>query len=362
MLMARKSKSSGLAILKLFLKSIMKPGIFRQLYLYCNNAKWMTMKIGDKVRVTKGKEEGFVTKIINEKLVEIEIEDGFRIPVLKNELSLVAAEETNYFERGEEEAKAPEVRPKGKAADIGFCLAFHEINDKALSIFIINNTNFTIPYCVYLQNDNKTYGKSAGHLLSNTSLKIDEFDRRNFENWPELIVQALFFSKKADQLHNALERRFKFKASTFFRNERIAPVILKKAYLFEIGTSTENVDLDQLSSKLQEGAIGRDLINDNSIVMDKPVSLVDLHIEKLSKDAASLSSSQILQIQLQAFEKALDLAIAGGLEEITFIHGVGNGILRDAIHKQLSKDSNIQFFKDALKEKFGYGATLVRIL
>lgn len=321
------------------------------------------MKIGDKVRVTKGKEEGFVTKIINEKLVEIEIEDGFRIPVLKNELSLVAAEETKHFERGEEPAKAPEIRPKGKAADVGFCLAFHEINDKALSVFIINNTHFTIPYCIYLQNDKKTSGKSAGHLLPNTSLKIDEFDRRNFENWPEIIIQALFFSKKAEQPHNSLERRFKFKASTFFRNERIAPVILKKAYLFEIGTSAEVIDLDELSSKLREGNLGRDLVNENSssLVMDKPVSLVDLHIEKLSKDAASLSSSQILQIQLQAFEKALDLAIAGGMEEITFIHGVGNGILRDAIHKQLSKESNIQFFKDALREKFGYGATLVRI-
>lgn len=314
------------------------------------------------MRVTKGKEEGFVTKIINEKLVEIEIEDGFRIPVLKNELSLVAAEETKHFERSEEPARVPEIKPKGKAADVGFCLAFHEINDKALSVFVINNTHFTIPYCIYLENDNKTSGKSAGHLLPNTSLKIDEFDRRNFENWPEVIIQALFFSKKAGQLHNSLERRFKFKASTFFRNERIAPVILKKAYLFEIGTSTEIINLDQLSSKLQEGTLGRDLVNDSSsVVMDKPVSLVDLHIEKLSKDASSLSSSQILQIQLQAFEKALDLAIAGGIEEITFIHGVGNGILREAIHKQLSKESNIQFFKDALREKFGYGATLVRI-
>lgn len=318
------------------------------------------MKIGDKVRVTKGKEEGFITKIINEKLVEIEIEDGFRIPVLKNELSIVAAEETNYFERGEEQAKIPEVRPKGKAADIGFCLAFHEINDKSLSMFIINNTDYSIPYGVYYNDDNYLSGKSAGFLLPNSFVKLDEFDRRNFEIWPEIVIQALIFSKKVDYLHKPVEKRFKFKAPTFFKDDKIAPVILKKAYLFEIGTSSGTVDFDKLSTKFQEGAAPNEAITQFE-GLDKPASIVDLHIEKLSKNASSLSSSQILQMQLQAFEKALDLAIAAGMNEITFIHGVGNGVLREAIHKQLSKEKNILYFEDALKEKFGYGATLVRL-
>lgn len=318
------------------------------------------MKIGDKVRVTKGKEEGFVTKIINEKLVEIEIEDGFRIPVLKNELSIVAAEEDNYFERGEEPAKIPEVRPKGKAADIGFCLAFHEINDKNLSAFIINNTDYSIPYSVYYNSDSHLSGKLAGFLLPKSFIKLDELDRRNFESWPEIVIQALIFSKSSDYIHKPIEKRFKFKASTFFKNDKIAPVILKKAYLFEIGTTSGTVDFEKLSSKLQEGVASNEAIA-NLEGIDKPTSIVDLHIEKISKDASSLSSSQILQMQLQVFEKALDLAIATGMNEITFIHGVGNGILREAIHKQLSKEKNILYFEDALKEKFGYGATLVRL-
>ena len=318
------------------------------------------MNIGDKVRVTKGKEEGFVTKIISDKMVEIEIEDGFRIPVLRNELSIVAAEETNYFERGEETTKAPEIKPKGKAADVGFCLAFHEINDKALSVFIINNTSYTIPYALFFKDVHKLNGKSVGHLLPQSHVKIDELDRRNFESWPEIIIQALIYSSKTHSLRNPVEKRFKFKASGFFKNEKIAPVIHKKAYLFEIGISPEVLDQEKLASLVSAGIEER-TESDTRAEISRPTSIVDLHIEKISAKSSGLSSSQILQLQLQTFEKALDLAIASGMDEITFIHGVGNGILRDAIHKRLSKETNIQYFKDALRDKFGYGATYVRI-
>ncbi|RUA33472.1 MAG: DNA mismatch repair protein MutS, partial [Bacteroidetes bacterium] len=68
-----------------------------------------------------------------------------------------------------------------------------------------------------------------------------------------------------------------------------------------------------------------------------------------------------LKIQLAKFEEKLNEAFMAGLDEIIFIHGVGNGVLRNNIHKQLSQHQNIQFFKDAHKEKFGYGATLVKI-
>jgi dsDNA-specific endonuclease/ATPase MutS2 len=54
-------------------------------------------------------------------------------------------------------------------------------------------------------------------------------------------------------------------------------------------------------------------------------------------------------------------ALATDMEEITFIHGVGNGTLKNAIHKALARNKNIKFFQDAQKDKFGYGATFVRL-
>ena len=43
------------------------------------------MNIGDKVRLIHSKEEGIVTRILPNNVIEIEIEDGFRLPVLKRE-------------------------------------------------------------------------------------------------------------------------------------------------------------------------------------------------------------------------------------------------------------------------------------
>ena len=93
----------------------------------------------------------------------------------------------------------------------------------------------------------------------------------------------------------------------------------------------------------------------------KPSLSVDLHIETLTPDAWAMTNTEIMTLQLSTFERQFEAAIANGMDEIIFIHGVGNGILRDAIHKRLSGNKNVQYFEDAQKEKFGYGATKVKI-
>jgi dsDNA-specific endonuclease/ATPase MutS2 len=74
-----------------------------------------------------------------------------------------------------------------------------------------------------------------------------------------------------------------------------------------------------------------------------------------------MSSPDIINLQIRTFEKALENAIATGMAEIVFIHGVGNGVLRTELHRRLSKHANVKYFEDARKEKFGYGATAVKI-
>jgi DNA-nicking Smr family endonuclease len=37
------------------------------------------------------------------------------------------------------------------------------------------------------------------------------------------------------------------------------------------------------------------------------------------------------------------------------------GLLKNELHRRLGKNQHVQYFKDAQKEKFGYGATLVKI-
>ncbi len=57
------------------------------------------MNIGDKVRLVHGREEGIVYAFLPGNVVEVEIEDGFRIPVLRNEIVTISPVESQRLEQ-----------------------------------------------------------------------------------------------------------------------------------------------------------------------------------------------------------------------------------------------------------------------
>src|SRR5690606_27759963 len=130
----------------------------------------------------------------------------------------------------------------------------------------------------------------------------------------------------------------------------------KEAYVFQLDSKPVPVDAAQLQSQLADK-----LAQNESFKLKAPEHEVDLHIEKLTDDHRNMSNSAMLKLQLERFQDALDRAMAANMHEIIFIHGTGTGVLRKEIQKILSRTSGIKYFEDARKEKFGYGATLVRL-
>jgi dsDNA-specific endonuclease/ATPase MutS2 len=88
---------------------------------------------------------------------------------------------------------------------------------------------------------------------------------------------------------------------------------------------------------------------------------VDLHIGELIEETNGLSNFEMLNIQLERFEKELDEAIEKNMKKIVFIHGVGNGRLKQEITAILKTIKGITFH-DASYKEYGYGATQVNIL
>ncbi len=88
-----------------------------------------------------------------------------------------------------------------------------------------------------------------------------------------------------------------------------------------------------------------------------PPPKVDLHIEQLLPNHRNMSNFDIVQFQLNEFEKALDGAIACDMLEITFVHGIGAGVLRSEIRKRLGNNKQIKSFMDAHYDR---GATIVK--
>jgi hypothetical protein len=87
---------------------------------------------------------------------------------------------------------------------------------------------------------------------------------------------------------------------------------------------------------------------------------VDLHIERLLDNFRGLSNGEIVTIQLNEFKRKLDWAIRNRADKIIFIHGVGNGVLKNEIRTLLQGYEKIEFY-DASFAKYGFGATEVII-
>ena len=85
--------------------------------------------------------------------------------------------------------------------------------------------------------------------------------------------------------------------------------------------------------------------------------MVDLHIEKLTDRWQHLSNFEILTLQLKAFEKFYELAIAHRQPALTIIHGVGAGKLKDEIHDLLKLKREVRSFVNQYNQSYGYGAT-----
>lgn len=88
---------------------------------------------------------------------------------------------------------------------------------------------------------------------------------------------------------------------------------------------------------------------------------VDLHIEALLDNINGLSPSVLLNTQLTEFRIMMDRNMKKKGQRIVFIHGKGEGVLRDALIKELTHRYRSCTYEDASFQRYGYGATMVTI-
>ena len=86
---------------------------------------------------------------------------------------------------------------------------------------------------------------------------------------------------------------------------------------------------------------------------------VDLHIHELVDDQRSLPDRAKLAIQMDHFDRMMDIAKREKLRRIVFIHGVGQGVLRHQIRTTLEQHHPDCSYREGDPRKYGSGATEV---
>lgn len=323
------------------------------------------MNIGDKVRSMEGNEEGIITGFLNKHEVEVEIEDGFRIPFLLSDLVLVHRQEEEFFARKEKitkkEKSSPKKENKTPRAEKGFYLAFLPQNDTIFDTCLINNTDMLIAYSIGEFHARIFYGLKTDVAAARSWTKISTLSLKEFDNWPDFVVQAIFSHSGVYNYRPPLEKKIRIKTESFYKSKKTAPIIEQPAHLFQLDGQATLPSFDSEKIRTEMLSPGKKKHTPKIKPSERKNIEIDLHIQKIEPNYAKIPKESILEIQLAAFEKSFDEALTQGCEIFTVIHGVGNGVLRTEIQRKVSGHPQVAYFKDARREKFGYGATEIKI-
>lgn len=380
------------------------------------------VKIGDKVRFLNDVGGGTITGFQGKDIVLVADEDGFEIPTLITE---VVAVETNDYniakvvdgkkkeknnedkptptsvknalavnddEEEEEETDIadqeltykPMAQERRGANELNLCLAFvpkrvKEISDTPFEVYLVNDCNYYIHYTLLNYEGKACQVRHEGEIAPNTKVYLEELLHNRLEEWERITIQTLafkrdkvFFPKPTYSVNLRIDgtkfyKLHAFQPSVFFNTPALTYDILKD----DRAVRPMFVDADELREAMQtpeeqlptepqpriSGAEKRATRKqDRNAIVE-----VDLHAHELLDTMVGLEPRDILEYQIKVFRDTMNAHLKKHGCRIVFIHGKGEGVLRNALLKELRTHYKQCRVQDASFREYGYGATMVTI-
>ncbi len=340
------------------------------------------IKVGDRVKFLNDVGGGVVTGFISKSMVNVEGDDGFEVPYPISQLVNVSAPELNA--KGTVPQAAPVVETKvtepeyiepegevinGKdAPDFYFCFVPKDAKNPLageIEVFLINDSNYKIlfTYSYLTESDVKTV--ETGNVKSNSRLKIDSLTQEDLSSLPDFGFQVLYFKDDGNEWFPPVTKRFKvnpvrfYKASTFQPSSYFKrPAMVLKITANPLKDSLDAITEDDFKQLVKEKSAAEAPVK---VQKKKPSDEIvfDLHINELLDQPEGLSNREILEIQLEKVESEMNNAIRDRVKRIVFIHGVGQGVLKQEVANVLNRKFKKYYYQDASFKEYGYGATMV---
>ncbi|MBR7065544.1 MAG: DUF2027 domain-containing protein [Prevotella sp.] len=377
------------------------------------------MKIGDKVRFLSETGGGRVAGFKGKNIVLVEDEDGFEIPTPINEVVVVETDDYNIakvhtsavpdFKKSTKAPQPIEVEPadkeitfkapveerKGGDALTAF-FAFVPIDIKSMTTtrfeaYFVNDSNYYMRFSYFLAEGNSWQLQFTDEVEPNTKLFIEEFGHEHLNDMEHACVQVLAYKRgKGFLLKPPVDVQFRidpvkfYKLHTFRENDFFeTPALLYPIIEHDVPTRPLVIDAQQLKRQLygdreparktsqEKGQQGNDYVRRYEGQQSRgkaplrrqqgDILVVDLHASEVLDTTAGMSSADILNYQLDVFRRTLDEHKNAKGKKIVFIHGKGEGVLRQALIQELRYKYKKYTYQDASFQEYGYGATQVTI-
>ena len=352
-------------------------------------------QIGDKVNFLNSTGGGTVKRIIDTRMVEVTIEDGFDIPVLMSDLVLdyrsqqdrrqqvvdnaqKEIQQKQIIEEKEiDDARKSSLRRFGRnAEEEGLYLAFVPQDQQwlltgLLDVVLVNNTPADALYSFNIREEGKYISVDYGSIAPHSKVVIESISREDIEYWCEGYIQVILSQEEADFIYRPLHAPFSFRSSRFFKDGSYVEsgVLGEKALMIKLTSllalKETETDLAKMMKDGDKKTVAAQKLVKEKAAIDRHQTapgeaIVDLHIGELVDNILGMSSNDMFRTQMNYFKKMLESAITNEYDKVTFIHGVGNGVLKNAIIEELKHYDNTSN-RMASIVKFGVGAIDVMI-
>lgn len=354
------------------------------------------MKIGDNVRFLNDVGGGVVTGFQGKNIVLVEDQDGFDVPTPIHEVVVIETDNYNTpraksvskkkEHSARESERAPEKREirseepdlsqvyETKEGDeLNVYLAYVPDDVKAITTtpftaYLVNDSNYFM-YYTYCAAEGKAWQvRSHGLLEPNSKYLLEEFEKKDLNDLTRVSIHLVPFKlNKSFAMKQAMSVELRidivkfyklhsFSDSDFFDEPALQYEVIRHDHpVKEMMVTPEEIKMaickkeDAKPRRKRIGSPKKELIE------------VDLHSHELLETTAGMSNADILNYQLEQFNKVMQEQIKHKGQKIVFIHGKGNGVLRKAVLDELRRKYKQCASQDASFAEHGFGATLVII-
>ena len=372
-------------------------------------------QVGDTVRYLNAVGGGVIVKI-KDNIAYVD-EDGFETPVLLRECVVVAQAKSNTEARNKTLSQPTAGADKNKAQSPGHeahkteterypvnpaplpldkseseetpygdkinvvlgieTLDITHIGESGYEVSLVNDSNYYLYFCWMTKGDGqeKWTARYAGMVEPNIQVILCGLSREDVAMIEAMTVQLIAFKReKAFELRMPVSVEMKvdntkffkvhcFRDNQYFDNKVLAFEIVKDGIAVKASDNLKESarELEKaLNSKRRADRPVRRPVTRRPKDKDEPL-VVDLHIGELVDSTRGLSNADMLNLQIDTFRRIMDENLRNHGRKIVFIHGKGEGVLRQALYKELNYRYKGHDICDASFREYGYGATQVTI-
>lgn len=251
-------------------------------------------------------------------------------------------------------------------------LDYARLGQTSYELYLINDSQYNLYYVLSTCEGVRYKLRAHGTADPDCSLFLLEVSPQELNDWKELNVQVMAYADNPGIYKATYSLDSRLNLSKFFKRHSFVPTDFFDDDALLIPLVSEGKPLEK-ELRFDTHSIDQAILMPPTQTYKPPTSkksspfkineplVIDLHIDELLDSTAGMSSVDILRYQLDKFNEVMQSSLPHKGRKVIFIHGKGEGVLRNKLIGELRYRYKQCRWQDASFLEYSYGATQVTI-